>query len=164
MKVFIPTYKRAGDVLTRKTLDGGILVCHEFEEKDYREKEGGEIMVVPDDLRGNIAKVRNFILENAGSDRIVMMDDDISEIGYHEDMSRISMTAEEIWSCPIWIPPRIALIYDKKPFLWAFYDLSLQKCGVKIRFVATSNPPRRQRLPSRRDGCSPFSPAASSAL
>ena len=62
MKIFIPSYKRAGNVKTRKTLGCGILVIHEFEEKEYKNKEGGELLVIPDELRGNIAKVRNYIL------------------------------------------------------------------------------------------------------
>ena len=65
MKIFIPSYQRAGDVKTRETLGGGILAVHEFEAKKYEEKDGGEILVIRDDLKGNIAKVRNFILENA---------------------------------------------------------------------------------------------------
>ena len=39
MKIFIPSYKRAGNVKTRKTLGCGILVIHEFEEKEYKNKD-----------------------------------------------------------------------------------------------------------------------------
>ena len=96
MKIFIPSYQRAGDVKTRETLGGGILAVHEFEAKKYEEKDGGEILVIPDDLKGNIAKVRNFILENADDEEVVMMDDDISVIGYHEKLERIRMNGEKI--------------------------------------------------------------------
>ena len=96
MKIYIPSYKRAGKVKTRKTLDGGILAIHEFEEKDYRNNEGGELLVIPDELRGNIAKVRNYILDNTNDDEIVMMDDDIKEIGYHEKLTQNKMKPEGI--------------------------------------------------------------------
>lgn len=97
MKVFIPSYKRAGRVKTRKTLGGeGIIVCHEFEAEEYKEEEGGELMVVPDSLRGNISKVRNWILDHAEDDEVVMMDDDISEIGYHESLETFPMSPAKI--------------------------------------------------------------------
>mgnify|MGYP006405088309 FL=1 len=69
MKIYVPSYKRAGDVLTRKVIPDSILAIHEFEKDDYKKKEGGELLIIPDDLRGNIAKVRNFILDNANDER-----------------------------------------------------------------------------------------------
>lgn len=96
MKIFIPSYKRAGTVKTRLTLNGGVIVCHEFEYDEYMEKEGGEILAIPDELKGNIAKVRNWILDNANDDEIVMMDDDISQVGFHENMIQISMSPKKI--------------------------------------------------------------------
>jgi|TARA_Y100000310_G_C20513420_1_gene729987 hypothetical protein len=96
MKIFIPSYKRAGKVKTNKTIGGGILAIHEFEAEDYKKKEGGELFILPDKLRGNIAKVRNYILENADDDETVMMDDDISEIGFHENMKQIPMMPKKI--------------------------------------------------------------------
>ena len=96
MKVFIPSYKRAGKVKTRETIGGGILAVHEFEAQDYEEKEGGEIFFIPDELKGNIAKVRNFILDYADADDVVMMDDDISEIGFHEELVQNKMSPEKI--------------------------------------------------------------------
>jgi len=42
VKIYIPTYKRAGRVKTRSTLGGeGILVVHKSEEKKYRDIEKG---------------------------------------------------------------------------------------------------------------------------
>ena len=67
MKIYVPSYKRAGDVLTRKVIPDSILAIHEFEKDDYKEKEGGELLIIPDELRGNIA------------------------IGYHEDCSQHDM-------------------------------------------------------------------------
>ena len=96
MKIFIPSYKRVGRVKTRETIGGGVLAVHEFEAEEYEKKEGGELLIIPDKLRGNIAKVRNYILENANDDEIVMMDDDIAEIGYHENLEQIPMDSEKI--------------------------------------------------------------------
>ena len=96
MKIFVPSYKRAGDVLTRKVIPDSILAIHEFEEKDYKKNEGGELLVIPDELRGNIAKVRNFILDNANDDKIVMLDDDVKEVGYHQDCTQNEMNYNQI--------------------------------------------------------------------
>ena len=84
MKIVVPSYKRAGDVITRALCPSSIIACHAFEAEEYADKEGGELMILPDALRGNIAKVRNYILDNAEDDYIVMMDDDIREVGHHE--------------------------------------------------------------------------------
>jgi hypothetical protein len=96
MKVFIPSYKRAGKVKTRETIGGGILAVHECESEEYGDKEGGEMFFIPDELKGNIARVRNFILDYADDDDIVMMDDDISEIGFHEELVQNKMSPEKI--------------------------------------------------------------------
>ena len=96
MKIFVPSYKRAGDVLTRKVIPDSILAIHEFEEEDYKKNEGGELLVIPDELRGNIAKVRNYILDNANDDRIVMLDDDVKAVGYHQDCSQNEMNYNQI--------------------------------------------------------------------
>lgn len=100
MKVIFvsPSYKRAGNVKVRKVIKDIILAVHEFEEKDYREKEGGELIIIPDNLRGNMARIRNFILEECykKSDYVVMMDDDVSDILYHENGKRVSMKEKDI--------------------------------------------------------------------
>ena len=96
MKIYIPSYKRAGKVKTRETLGTGILAVHEFEAEDYEMKEGGEMLILPDSLKGNIAKVRNFILDSANDDDVVMMDDDISNIGFHEKLQQNKMSPDKI--------------------------------------------------------------------
>ena len=106
---------------TRITLGGsGIIVCHEFESDEYREKEGGKISVIPDSLRGNISKVRNWILDHCVDPEIVMMDDDISEIGYHEDQCQVEMNPDEI------------MFFLKKGYTLA-RELSLTLWGINLQ-------------------------------
>ncbi len=95
--IYSPSYKRAGDVKIREWFKSVILVVHEFEADEYREKEGGKILVVPDSLRGNIASVRNFILEEGfrQSDWVVMMDDDNRNLVYFEDGRRHTMNEKQ---------------------------------------------------------------------
>tara|TARA_R100001594_G_scaffold55640_1_gene89269 strand:+ start:456 stop:1172 length:717 start_codon:yes stop_codon:yes gene_type:complete len=85
MKIVIPSYKRAGNVLTRGVFSDSILAVHEFEADEYKQKDSGDLLVVPNNLKGNIAKVRNYILDSIDDDRIIMADDDIRSIGYHEN-------------------------------------------------------------------------------
>lgn len=89
-----PSYKRAGKVKVRNVIKDVILAVHEFEEEEYREKNGGELLIIPNNLRGNMARVRNYILEYgfSKSDYIVTLDDDISNIGYYQNSKRHLMT------------------------------------------------------------------------
>ena len=96
MKIVIPSYKRSKDVPSRKTIPNSILAIHEFEEEEYRKEQGGELLVIPDSLRGNIAKVRNYILDNIDDEKIVMMDDDVKGIGYYENYDQNIMNVDEI--------------------------------------------------------------------
>lgn len=67
---------------THKVFFGGKIVVHEFEAKEYIEAYGEEnIWVIPDNVKGNIARVRNYILENAEEEIVVMLDDDYKAIG-----------------------------------------------------------------------------------
>lgn len=96
MKIVVPSYKRSGDVPTRKTIPDCILAVHEFEYNDYKKEQGGEFLVIPDNLRGNIAKVRNYILDNIKDDKIVMLDDDVKAVGYFENYKPFIMKYNKI--------------------------------------------------------------------
>lgn len=89
--VISPSYRRAGSVEVRKVLPKTVLAVHEFEVPEYREKEGEPLLVLPDALQGNMARVRNFILEEAyrKSKWVVTLDDDVREIRYQEGLETI---------------------------------------------------------------------------
>lgn len=93
-----PTYKRANKVeATALFGDMLILACHESEEAEYRKAyPNNKLLVIPDTERGNMGKVRNFILNNSPTKRLVMLDDDVSKIGYHEGGKQIFMELTEI--------------------------------------------------------------------
>lgn len=87
IKVYSPTYKRAGKVDAINIFgEDLILACHKFEAEEYKKAyPNNEILELPDDLQKNMAKVRNFILESCPSDYIIMVDDDVSQLLYIED-------------------------------------------------------------------------------
>jgi len=89
IKIFSPSYKRANKPKITEWLRSVILAVHEFEAEEYRKFNDNELLVIPDPLRGNMAKIRNFILDSSDADTTVMMDDDVSCIGYYEKMKPI---------------------------------------------------------------------------
>lgn len=80
-KIFSPSYKRAKGVKTHKIVDRVIYCVHEFEKDEYL-KEGYKIEVIPDEIRGNISRVRNYIKNNLFNGHSVIIDDDIEDIKY----------------------------------------------------------------------------------
>lgn len=61
-----------------------IIAVHEFEAEEYkRAYPDNELMVLPDLTRGNMARVRNYIRDHCDTRYLVMIDDDVEEIGYH---------------------------------------------------------------------------------
>lgn len=90
IKIISPSYKRAGNVKAIDVFqDKLILAVHEFEAEEYRKAyPNNELMVMPDEIGGNMAKVRNYMRDHCGSRYMVMIDDDVEEIGFHENMKR----------------------------------------------------------------------------
>lgn len=83
MLVVSPSYRRAGKVKVRRWWPEVTLAVHEFEAAEYREKEGGNLLVLPDSVRGNMARVRNALLDAAApGEWVVMLDDDVTDISY----------------------------------------------------------------------------------
>lgn len=99
MKIITPSYKRAGEVKAVRLFKNHLIIAvHEFEADEYRYKyPDNEIMVLPDSIRGNMAKVRNYIRDNAGDRYLVMLDDDVSKMGYHENNGgQYNMTLDRV--------------------------------------------------------------------
>ena len=89
IKIISPTYKRAGQIKAIKYFKKDlILACHKFEVKDYRKAyPHNKIMVIPDNKKGNMAKVRNHIKNNCHCKYMLMIDDDVDSIGFYEKNS-----------------------------------------------------------------------------
>lgn len=95
-KIICPSYKRANvERVTEVLRDEVIFAVHEFEADDY-ESKGNDVMILPDSVKGNMAKIRNYIKDNCGVDYLVMIDDDINEIGYHENLRTYKMKVDDI--------------------------------------------------------------------
>ena len=81
--LYIPSYKRYNNIMTHNILPNAIYVVRDTEKDKYVEALGGREEIVwacPDDEINSLAKVRQYIIDNAKEDVIIEIDDDISSI------------------------------------------------------------------------------------
>jgi len=97
MKVIIPSYKRADSVITGKYLTKAIICCPVSQAEDYKKHNQNELLIIPDELDGNVSKKRNWILNNVKDDIICMIDDDVSAIAMYENDKRVILSEDEVY-------------------------------------------------------------------
>lgn len=113
IKFYSPSYKRWWNTKTNIWCKDVIFCVHDFEKDTYHWNK----IILSDDCRWNMAKVRNEILDKAEWDYFVMLDDDIKEIWYFEDMKIKKPTFEEIEKKIFEI---IDIMEDMNTVLWWF--------------------------------------------
>ncbi len=104
IKVFCPSYKRPGNVKVAGWIPEAVICVHEFEAAEYRKHHSNDLLILPDSLRGNMARVRNFILDNCDSEICVMMDDDVdfvSNLIAIVDVEYISIVKLQVLRCQV---------------------------------------------------------------
>ena len=89
ISVNIQSYKRDNDVDTLKLFPDANVWVHTFEIGEYKKcNKGANIRLLPDKTRGNLPRVKNFILETERkNDAVVFLDDDMSAINCWEEKS-----------------------------------------------------------------------------
>jgi hypothetical protein len=94
---FSPSYKRPQKSITQIKYPFIKIIVKEDEKKEYL-KNGNVINTCPNEIQGNIARVRNFILDNYKNDfdAIVIIDDDCNKIGYWENQKYNIFNEEEL--------------------------------------------------------------------
>jgi len=92
-KIICPSYRRAGNVYAYGLFrDKLIIAVIESELESYKKYyPDANYMVMPNHIKGNMSVVRNYIRDNAGCRYIVMVDDDLKELGYHEKGQMVPM-------------------------------------------------------------------------
>lgn len=96
--VAIKSYKRAGRVTTLSLTPYASLWIPASQEPAYREAHpNASIITIPDHLDGNLCRKQNAILDRAPLPNVLILDDDLTRIGYLE--------AGEYWRAD---PPTIA--------------------------------------------------------
>ena len=82
VKLVIPSYKRAGKVLTLKAVANCALVVREEQYEEYREAyPDTEIIQIPKgEIQNGISDTREWIMRNVNNGNVFMLDDDVSKI------------------------------------------------------------------------------------
>lgn len=97
--VAIPSYKRPS-VKTLKYLPFATVFVSQSEEESYRvSNDGISLEVMPDEVQGSIARVRNYILnkcfDDPDIDYFAVIDDDMTEMFYFENAKKVHLEADD---------------------------------------------------------------------
>lgn len=150
ISINVQSYKRAGSVDTFKLDIPFNLWVHTFEFEDYKKLYGKAVKELPDETRGNLPKVKNYIMEHEfknGADAVLLMDDDISRIGIFEDKNGIILKGEDLltfitkytelcrdWGMKLWgvnVSPDKQNYREYSPFSTLSYISSSFACFLK---------------------------------
>lgn len=101
VKIYIPSYKRPKTCMTHKLFkDFDVcIVIHEKELKQYQESitdKNVTFLCHTDKEKGNMARVRNFILENNKEEEFIMCDDDIKYFKCMENNKQHMMNSDQL--------------------------------------------------------------------
>ena len=81
IRFFAPSYRRPERSITQLTYPFVTLIVAESEREAY-EQAGNRVEACPDEIQGNVCRVRNWIIRNnADADCVVIIDDDCRAIG-----------------------------------------------------------------------------------
>jgi len=79
-KIYSASYKRADTCKTHKYIPSITYVVSEDEAEAYKAIHD-KVWVIPNEVQGNLARVWNYILDNAPEENIITIDDDIKHFG-----------------------------------------------------------------------------------
>lgn len=147
MLIAIPSKGRAGKVKSTKYLPTATLFVPEYEEAAYKAFHGN-VTAVPSAVVG-ITQTRNWILDNANDDSVVMVDDDVMKAGWiklnQHNVKQVNLAPDEwlkecstlfeltrslkyrLWGIATQGAPRS--VYPYKPLLWRSY-VTASFCGI----------------------------------
>lgn len=96
-KIYCPTYKRADVCKTHKYLSEIVYVVRESEKNDYKDVHKNQ-WIVPDSAQGNLSRVRNYILDHAPEENIILLDDDIKHFGRYNGNKLKKLNEQEAYN------------------------------------------------------------------
>lgn len=95
--IYVPSYKRANNCLTAANYKSATICVHQFEAEEYRKNYPNPVMVLPDEIGGKgMAVIRNYILDHSPEQEIVMLDDDIVNVGFWENEEKTILSEPEL--------------------------------------------------------------------
>jgi len=93
-KQFIISLNRSDNVITAKWNKLATIVVREDQEKDYKKHNDNKILAIPMEEDGNCAKKKNAVLNRFVDENVLILDDDITAVGYHEK-GRVKKVSDE---------------------------------------------------------------------
>lgn len=106
LHIAVPSKGRAGRVRTQAVLPSCHVYVPALEAPAYGAAGARNVVAVPDTVRG-ITATRNFILDNAPSTRVVMIDDDVKTAGFVKLHARQAETRH--FPEPVWLAEFVKL-------------------------------------------------------
>jgi len=93
--IAIMSYGRAGDITTLKFAPYASIWVPESQGAAYSDAHGSDhVITIPDHMDGDVAKKRNAIMDACPTPRLVLLDDDIVNLGYFEAGLHFDITPE----------------------------------------------------------------------
>lgn len=94
MIILSPSWKRANICTSHEYFTNLKYVVCESQKDDYLESNL-PIVTCPDSAQGNVSRVRNWILDYAKNEDLLIVDDDIKNIGYWDGNNSKKLSSEE---------------------------------------------------------------------
>jgi hypothetical protein len=96
-KIFAPSHKRPKGKNTHNILPDVFYVVSETEKEEYLQSgEHDKFWFVPPSAQGNLCRIRNYILDNADTKKILLLDDDHTKFARWENDKRTPCNREQI--------------------------------------------------------------------
>jgi len=92
LEILSPSYRRADSATTQDYLPACTYVVAKSENRAYR-KTGKTTIVVPDNVQGNVSRVRNWILDRFNP--VLILDDDIRRFGRWNEQQNIKLDTDD---------------------------------------------------------------------
>ncbi len=92
IEILSPSYRRAGTSTTQDYLPACTYVVAQSEKRAY-ERAGRRVIAVPNNVQGNVCRVRNYILENFNP--VLLLDDDIRRFGRWSQQKNLKLDSDE---------------------------------------------------------------------
>tara|TARA_R110002020_G_scaffold176958_1_gene369584 strand:- start:2639 stop:3382 length:744 start_codon:yes stop_codon:yes gene_type:complete len=96
-KIYSASYKRPEICKTHNYLKNITYVVMENEAEEYK-KIHDNIWIIPNKVQGNLARVWNYILDNAKEENIILMDDDIKYFGRWNGNKSIKLNEKQVYN------------------------------------------------------------------
>lgn len=92
IEILSPSYRRAESASTQEYLPACTYVVARSEKKAY-ESAGRRVIAVPNNVQGNVCRVRNYILANFNP--VLILDDDIRRFGRWSKQENLKLDTDE---------------------------------------------------------------------